>query len=124
MSDAEAYRRLTDVEINLARVRDQAAKLADDVGGHAEILHGRGADDPGVVTSLALVRSDLRQVLDSLTWLKRSVAAAIILNLGLVAVALLWRGAFGSGMPDIKDEVKRRPAIYWPSPSPETLRRT
>lgn len=124
MSDAELYGRVGRLEQGAARLDVAVEALAATTAEHSRILHGAGGDDRGLKTGVALlregldgVRATVDEIRDGQIWLRRTVVAALILNTGLVVAALLWRGAFGSGLPDLKDELKKRPAIHWPAPA-------
>lgn len=108
MSDGmqEVFGRLRILETGMVHLQAVETKAAE----HDRILHGTGIDAPGLITEISLIRADLREVLEGMTWLKRAFLSALVVPLGLVLVALLFRGAFpGQPLPDLKDEFKHPP---------------
>jgi len=115
MAEAEIYQRLSALEKAQERFEGVATRLAERGAEHQLILHGAGVDNQGLITSVALLRADVRQLLDNTRWIKRTLLAAIIVPIGLIIVAVFWRGAFPTApLPDPKDEFKRPPALHQP----------
>lgn len=102
----EAFRRIRDLETAMIRIEAVDARTIE----HDRILKGSGMDAPGLITEIALLRADVREILEAVVWVKRAAVSALIVPLGLIVVALIFRGAFpGQPLPDPKDEFKRQP---------------
>lgn len=111
----DAFGRIAHLEASVVRFEAPAAKVAE----LDRELHGSGPDDPGLVTRFVVVQTSLEQLLEDTRWIKRTLLAALIVPIGLIAIALLWRGVFPyQALPDSKDEFKRPPAMTLPQAKP------